>query len=67
MGKWEDIGVREASGGRHYLLQMKVKKNGRKIFRNRRIDQTLFHGMQGIEEPILAPTKLTNPKVDKGN
>jgi len=64
MSKWIDIGVREAAGGTHYLLQMKVRKSGRKIFRNRKIDQhpwspfyTLFHGFQEIEKKILVSPK----------
>lgn len=64
MSKWIDIAVREASSGTHYLLQMKVRKSGRRVFRNRKIDQhpwqvgyTLFHGMQGISEKILTAPK----------
>lgn len=61
MSKWIDIGVRESSNGTHYLLQMKVRSSGRKVFRNRKIDQApgqiiylLFHSSQNIEAKILA-------------
>lgn len=55
---WEDISVREASDGTHYLLQMKTSDDGEKKFKNRRIDHDgvpyiLFHGFQGIIDKIV--------------
>jgi hypothetical protein len=56
---WKDISVREASGGYHYLLQMRTRADGKKQFRNIAIDKgeiflILIHGFQGIVEKILS-------------
>ena len=57
-GDWQDIAVRQTSSGVHYLLQMSIRENGEKKFRNRMIDAgkfpyLLFHGNQDITEKIL--------------
>jgi len=50
---WQDIVVREDNRGYHYLLQMRVYEDGRKKFKNRCIDNTLFHGFQNIVEKLI--------------
>ena len=57
-GNWEDIEVREAANGEHFLLQMRTSFEGEKKFKNVRIDRglfswNLFHGFQNIKERIL--------------
>lgn len=64
MGKWEDVQIREDSSGIHYLLQVKIKRNGKKVFRNRCIDRNyasltghnLFHSSQNREIILKAKT-----------
>lgn len=47
---WVDICIREDSKGTHYLLQMRTREDGKKQFKNRRMDHDdipgylLFHG-----------------------
>ena len=56
-GKWQNLGIRESSGGYHYSLQRKdCSECGKEKFANRAIDGgRLFHGMQvlsDIRQPV---------------
>lgn len=50
--KWINIGVRDSSGGGHYLLQRKICVDcGKEKFINRKLDGFhLFHGRQSVPE-----------------
>lgn len=58
---WEDIKVRVNCDSVHYLLQMRTREDGKKEFKNRKIDNDrlsyiLFHGFQEIAEKIIKRT-----------
>lgn len=55
---WKDVCVRKSYDGYHYLLQVCELESGRKVFRNRSIDNglfgtKLFPGFQGTVEKLL--------------